>query len=427
MDKRALSEMGRGTSEPAISWLMRLTLDRPKLVSLAAGFTDNASLPLSATRSTLKDMLAGETRGRKALQYGTTQGDPELRRITARNLQKLDSRGFARQNKLGYAPEQVVVTNGSQQLLYLVTEALCDPGDIVLVEDPTYFVYLGIAQSHRLRCRTVPLESDGLNIKVLEQRLGELEQSGELGRVKLLYLVSYFQNPSGVTTSFEKKRAALALLKRFEAKAGHPIYLLEDAAYRELRFDERGVPSALATGSLADRVLYAGTYSKPFATGIRVGFGLVPPEVGEAVVRLKGNHDFGTSNFLQQLLLEAMVSGAYEHHLGGLRVRYQRKAEIMTRALDRHFPKSVTWQKPKGGLYVWVSLPRGVATGRTSRMFRAALKHDVLYVPGELCYADDPRRSKPNHQMRLSFGGASDSDIRLGVKRLGAILKSFCS
>src|SRR4029077_7229158 len=152
----------------------------------------------------------------------------------------------------------------------------------------------------------------------LEQVLGALKRSGELRRVKALYVVSYFQNPTGVTTSLAKKAAALKLLQRFERAAGHPIYLLEDAAYRELRFKGVDVKSALAVKGSRDRVIYTGTYSKPFATGTRVGFGILPEPVFSAALCIKGNHDFGTSNLLQQLLARALSSGRYERHLGAL-------------------------------------------------------------------------------------------------------------
>jgi len=418
MKASALSQLARRTEEPAISWLMKLTLDHPKIVSLAAGFTDNASLPLTETAEVLHDLLQSRA-GRPALQYGTTAGDPLLRKLTAARVQSADSHRDARIHD----PARTLITGGSQQLLYMTTEALCDPGDIVLIEDPTYFVFLGITQSHGLRTRGVRMEQDGIDLAHLEKILTGLKRSGELKHLKMLYIVSYFQNPTGRTTSFAKKRAALELLKTFERGAGHPIYLLEDAAYRELRFTGNDEPSALAT-AFPDRVLYAGTYSKPFASGARVGFGILPAEVFQAVVRIKGNHDFGTSNLLQQLLAHALDSGAYEKHLPVLRARYAAKSAKMTNAIREHFPSEVQWAEPAGGLYVWAQAPRRNRTGIKSKIFQAALNCGVLYVPGELCYGDDPARRKPNHGMRLSFGGARDADIPLGIMRLGRVLRT---
>ncbi|MCU0785419.1 MAG: PLP-dependent aminotransferase family protein [Verrucomicrobia bacterium] len=417
-----LSGLGRRTAEPAISWLMRAALEHPHLISLAAGFTDNKSLPVAETRALLNDLLRSPRTGQAALQYGTTLGAPALRRLTAQHLQQLD--GGCGKPK-AYSPGRLIITSGSQQLLYMVTEALCDAGDIVLVEDPTYFVYLGILQSHGIRARGVRLERDGLDLAHLKTVLQRLRRNGELRRVKLLYLVSYYQNPTGVTTSFAKKRAALALLKKYERAAGHPIYLLEDTAYRELRFAGEDVKSTLAAKGFSERVILAGTYSKPFATGVRVGFSFLPEPVFMAVTRIKGNHDFGTSNLLQQLLARALASGHYDRHLHLLRKRYARKALVMRRALVTHFPKAVEWREPAGGLYFWARLPRRLPSGAKSKLFQTALAHDVLYVPGELCYADDPARRKPDHEMRLSFGSASETEIRAGIARLGTVLRKL--
>jgi 2-aminoadipate transaminase len=420
MNRSALSQLARRTPEPAISWLMKLTLDRPELISLAAGFTDNESLPVDETRELLDEILRTPRIGKSALQYGSTNGDPRLRELTATQLARSDVVG--QPSSPADLAQRMLITSGSQQLLYIVTEALCDEGDFVLVEDPTYFVYLGITQGRGLRTRGVRLLQDGLDLLHLEQVLDELKRTGELKRLKLLYLVTYFQNPTGRTTSFEKKAAALALLKNYERAAGHPIYLVEDAAYRELRFIGDDIPSALATAQ-SDRVIYAGTYSKPFATGARVGFGVMPDEVFAAASRIKGNHDFGTSNLLQQLLSRALSSGAYEKHLPGLRRRYAAKAAVMVKAIRQHFPPSVQWAEPTGGLYVWAQLPAPWKSGVKSKLFTTALASNVLYVPGELCYCDDAARPKPNREMRISFGGAREVDIPEGIKRLADTMR----
>jgi len=437
--KTALSALARRTAAPPISWLMATTLARPKLISLAAGFTDNASLPVREARDSMNDLLRSPQTGQPALQYGSTAGEPKLREWTANHLRRLD---LGRQHVVppggkNYSADRVLITNGSQQLLYMTAEALCDTGDIVIVEDPTYFVFLGIVQSHGLRARGVRMESDGIDLAHLERVLESLKRRGELPRLKLLYLVTYFQNPTGITTSYAKKVAALKLLKKYERVAGHPIYLLEDAAYRELNFgrdallrvqaDRQVGPttpkSALSVRGFADRVIYAGTYSKPFASGLRVGFGVLPEPVLTAVTRIKGNHDFGTANLLQQTLAHAIATGRYEKHLGALRRRYASKAAVMRAALQKHFPPAVKWDESGGGLYFWARLPRGVKTGVDSKVFKAALVAEVLYVPGAMCYADDATRRKPDYEMRLSYGNASEANIREGIKRLGVVLR----
>lgn len=426
MKATVLSALGRRTAPPPISWLMAQVLARPNLISLAAGFTDDATLPVTEARRLLARLLARRRTGEPALQYGSTAGLPELRRRTAARVRGQDAAaGAAPRVEARYDPETVVITHGSQQLLYLVTEVLCDPGDVVLVEDPTYFVYLGILQSHGVQTRGVPLTAEGMDPARLDAVLTRLRREGRLHRVKLLYLVSYHQNPTGTTTSAARKAALLEVLRHFERRAGHAIYLLEDAAYRELRFAGPDPASALAVPGGAERVIYAGTYSKPFATGVRVGFGLLPEPVLSAVLRVKGNHDFGTCNLGQHLLAAALESGLYDRHVARLRARYAAKAGGMLAALRRHFPSGVSWAEPQGGMYVWARLPRGVPTGPRSAVFHRALAADVLYVPGRFCYAPDPTRRAPDHELRLSFGHAGAQAIRTGVERLGRVLKDL--
>jgi 2-aminoadipate transaminase len=419
MKTPALSTLGRRTTAPPISWLMATALAKPHLISLAAGFTDNESLPLTETRELVFKLLSSRKAGRAALQYGTTAGDPLLRRLTAERFRVLDG---ASEEEPAYSPERMVITNGSQQMLYMVVEALCDPGDIVIVEDPTYFVLLSILQSHGLGARGIRLQPDGLELAHLERVLQRLKRSGELSRVKLLYLVSYFQNPTGTTTAFEKKAGALELLRHYERAAGHPIYLLEDAAYRELRFGTTDIKSALAVRGFGERVVCTGTYSKPFATGIRVGFGLLPEPLLSTVLHIKANHDFGSSNLLQRLLAGAIGSGRYEKHLVQLRKRYASKAAVMLKAMKEHFPPAVGWEEPRGGLYTWARLPVRVKSGTDSKLFRKAITNEVMYVPGKLCYAKDPTRREPDREMRLSFGAATGPNIRAGIARLGAAM-----
>jgi 2-aminoadipate transaminase len=415
----ALSRLGHRSEAPPISWLMEVALSRPQMISLAAGFTDNESLPVRDARELLNEILKPRKTAQTALQYGMTAGDPVLRELTAQDTRLMDG---VLDSDQAYATDRLLISNGSQQMLYMVTEALCDEGDLVLVEDPTYFVYLGMLQSRGVGARGIRMTEDGLDLEHLQTVLERLKESGEIRRAKMLYLVSYYQNPTGVTTSFANKTGALKLLRQYEAAAGHPIYLLEDAAYRELRFTGDDVKSALAAKGLASRVIYAGTYSKPFATGTRVGFGILPEPVHTAVSRIKGNHDFGTSNLLQQLLARAIASGRYEKHLEVLQRRYAKKARTMLAALRQYFPSQVQWWVPQGGLYFWARLPLTIRTGVKSKLFQTAVSRDILYVPGELCYANDPTRRKPDNAMRLSFGGGTEENIRIGIERLGGVL-----
>lgn len=418
-----LSALGARSKEPPISWLMDQALSRPQLISLAAGFTDNPSLPVAETREIIEELLAKPRSARATLQYGSTIGVKSLREQTAERIMAADvaalkkPTAYSLENSV-YEADRILVAHGSQQLLYLLMEVLCDPGDIVLVEDPTYFVFLGLTQSRGLRCRGIRINADGVDVNHLAEVLEELDRGGELPRVKLLYLVSYFQNPTGTTTSLPVKAAALRCLRRYERSAGHLLYLLEDAAYRDLRFEGEDTPSALVLAGARNRVIYSGTYSKPFATGIRVGFGLLPPRLAPIVARTKGNHDFGTAHLLQQIVTTALASDRFDRHLDKLRPRYAKKAAVMRAALERHCIELLEWQNAKGGLYFWVRLRGGARSGPESRLFRSALEEEVLYVPGALCYADDPSRQRPDNELRLSFGNATESEIGQGIARL---------
>jgi 2-aminoadipate transaminase len=198
--------MARRSSDPTISWLMKTALERPRLISLAAGFTDNATLPVAEVAAITRDLLRHPASERASLQYGTTAGSPELRNELARRCERS-------------AADDVIVTNGSQQLLYILSEILCDAGDIVLLEDPTYFVYLGILEAMGTR-------AFGFHgIEALAARLEWLKKRGLLPRLKMLYLVTYFRNPTGYTWSLDEKHEALALVRHYERAAGHPIPL----------------------------------------------------------------------------------------------------------------------------------------------------------------------------------------------------------
>ncbi len=417
----SLSALGQRTEPPPISWLMSEALKQPDLISLAAGFTDNKTLPVAATRRLTELILRKSEAGRQSLQYGVGEGNENLRHHTSEQLARLDAE-FDQPSKIQL--DQIVITNGSQQFLYLLSEILCDPGDIVIVEDPTYFVYLSIMQSHGLQARTAPMTPEGISLSGLEDTLKMLKQTGEIKRLKFVYAVTYFQNPTGLTTTLENKKAVLDLLRQYESAAGHRLYYVEDAAYRELNFPSYTAPkSSLSLKDYRDRIVYTGTYSKSFATGIRVGFGVLPENLYKPLMNVKGNHDFGTAHFLQMIVAAAISLGDYEKQLISSRKRYAKKCRTMLRAIEEYFPEAVRSSVPQGGLCLWASLPKRVTTGPKSRFFKESLDTGVLYVPGEFAFADDVTRKKPRSSMRLSFGSASEEKIEKGIMRLAHVMK----
>ncbi len=414
MKQNPLSEKARRTGPPPISWLMSARLDNPDLISLAVGFVDQDTLPCDDTLACCRTILEDTPRGRAALQYGSTSGLPALRESI---LDRLTVEAGLAPDRQGLTPDHVVVTTGSQSLLYLITEVLVDPGDVVLIGDPSYFVYMGILGSVGAEVRGVPVDENGMRIDALEDAIGWLRDEGKLGRLKLIYVVSYFQNPSGLSLSPERRRELVRLVRDIRAES--PVFVLEDGAYRELRYAGPADPPVKAYDSENDLVAYAGTFCKSFSAGLKTGYGLLPDRLIEPVLNEKGNLNFGSPNFNQCILDEAIRSGLYARHVETVRAGYESKLRLACDALGEHMPEEADWIEPQGGLYIWMTLPSSIDTGPAGELFRRATDHGVLYVPGEFCFYPEPGREKPKNCLRLSFGVESPDTVREGIRRLG--------
>ncbi len=414
-----LSAAARRTYDSPISDLMARALANPDLISLAAGFVDYATLPLAATAESTHAILCNEAEGRRALQYGTTRGDARLRRVLAELVHPEEQ---PPQPEIDAIAERLVVTSGSQQLLYLVAEALIDPGDIVLVESPTYFVFLGVLESRGARVIGVEIDEGGLRLDSLESRLAAIEAEGLLDRVKLIYTISEHSNPSGLSLEGDR-RAALVRLAQSWSRC-HPIYILEDAAYRGLNYEGQEPPSVWSHDASGATVIHARTFSKTYSPGLKIGYGVLPPALLGPVVSLKGNHDFGSAHFTQQLLEHVVTAGHYHRQIERLRESNRRKRDVILEALDEHFGRfgaEVHWTIPAGGLYVWLTVPDNVNTGRNGEYFARCLELGVLYVPGGYCFANEPVPA-PSNQARLTFGVTAEDGLREGVRRLAEAL-----
>lgn len=408
------------TRDLAISYLMQQAVENPSCISLAAGLVDPETLPVSVTQEATQRLLSTTEAGRAALQYGTTQGSLELRETLLSHFATLEQTS---PDALGIDSSSIVVTTGSQQLLSLVCEVLLDPGDICLVAGPTYFVFAGNLSGVGARTVTIPTDEHGMQPAALDHALEQIAEMRELHRVKLIYVVSYYDNPSGASVSTERRSQIVEIARKWSRE--HRLLILEDAAYRELRYDGPEYPSLWSLDESRQHVIYTQTFSKTFSPGIRVGFGIVPEELLSPLCDRKGNEDFGSPNFNQQLLNEVLRSGMYHEHLQTVKANYIRKRDAMLTAAEQSFAKlrDVSWVEPHGGLYVWMSLPESIATGFESPLFQQALANGVMYVPGELCYAG-PVQDRPSHQMRLSYGVQSPAGIQAGMQRLAKAVHS---
>jgi len=418
---RFSAKAGRTVPQP-INYMLGPILQREGMISLAAGLVDQQTLPASGVARLSGEMLADEPTGRQSLQYGSTAGLPQLRQELLDYLCRLDG---LTPEQLSLTADNLVVGSGSQQLLYIVTDVLVDPGDIVITAWPSYFVYTATIVSLGASVRAVDIDDGGMIPEALAELLEQLKRGGELGRVKIVYLCDYFQNPTGITLSPERRQRILEIVRSYST--ADRICLLEDAAYQELSVDGPAVPPTIKSYERDNaQVVLAKTFSKPFSPGLRLGYAVLPDELVEPVLNQKGNHDFGSSNFLQHLLLRALRSGLYAEHVPMLRRQYAVKRDAMLSALETHLgaePEGVSWTRPGGGLYVFLTLPEGMDTGRDADLFAAALDEGVLYVPGEHCYGPDPRREVPRNRIRLTFGSVDEPSIAEGVARLARAIK----
>lgn len=413
-----LSTRAQQTADQPISYFMQQAVENPRLISLAAGLVDAESLPAAEVQSALDEVLWQPESARAALQYGTTQGYAPLREKLLTRTLALDSLSPAR---LGMNADDVVITTGSQQLLYLTGELLLDPGDIVIAEAPSYFVYQGTLDSLGARTLSVPMDAEGLDTAALAELLAQLDRTGELARLRLIYVCDYFQNPSGLTLSLRRRKELMGLVRKYRDK--QRIIILEDAAYRELRYDGADLPSIKSLDDDNSSVILGMTFSKPLAPGLKTGYALMPRGLAAPLLRLKGCHDFGSNNLTQHLINRFLESGAFDRHVAELRRVYRSKRDAMLDALADQFGQTnegngVRWTHPDGGLYIWLAFPSGVSTGPDSPLMRASLREGVLYVPGQFCYVNGRNGPVPTHEARLSFGVASIEQIHEAIRRL---------
>lgn len=400
-----------------IGRLMAQAINFPDLLSLAAGFVDNASLPCDATRDCVERLCSDESMLRRALQYDTTAGSTSLR-------ESLASWSYRDWPDARPHIDRIILTAGSNQFLHLVAEAIIDPGDIVIAAAPTYFVFMGTLRAMGARVIGVHADEDGMCIAALQEQLDALEKSGEASRVKAIYTVTEFDNPASSTLSLERREQMLELVARWRAKHG-PLLVLSDNAYQLLRYEGESLPPLTAVDAAAsDFVIELGTFSKSLSPGIRVGWGVVPPVLVERLLEMKSSVDFGSPHFSQLLVREFIESGEADRHLPLIRDGYRAKLRAMLDALDQELGgvEGVSWRHPKGGLYVWLTLPEHIDTSETGKLWKAATESGVLYVPGHYCF---PLEGEPvaRNTIRLSFGVQSPTGIAEGIRRLGLAIR----
>ncbi|MGN6403750.1 PLP-dependent aminotransferase family protein [Sinomonas sp.] len=368
---------------------------RPGLVSLAGGSPSLSKLPLDLVGETAKRVI--EEHGMTALHYGGGKGTEELRQLICEIM--------AEEGILGASPDDVVVTTGSQSAQDIAAKVFCNPGDVVLVEDPTYVGALNTFEAYQVQVEPVFMDEHGLIPEELEARIAELEGQGK--RIKLLYSIPSFNNPSGITLAAERRQRIVDICR------DHNILVLEDNPYGMLRFD--GHPITPLRADNPDDVIYCGSFSKIFSPGVRLGWALVPRHLyrrfylaAEAVVLCP-------STLTQLLVTEFFHRFDWRTYLAESRAVYAERCAAMLQALGEHFPAEAKWTTPEGGFFVWVTLPEGIDT---YPLLYQAIDAGVVFIPG----AAFTPGSETSSKLRLAFSGVSPEQIHEGVRRLAPVI-----
>jgi GntR family transcriptional regulator/MocR family aminotransferase len=357
------------------------------------GVGDPRQFPVKDFQKALRTVIQRD--GIEALVYGEFDGGYLPLRQTITHI--LASQGIQAH------PDHVLVTSGSQQALALVCQILLKPGDVILVEKPTYNLALELFRSLNLKIVGVPVDEQGLQVELLEPLLQQYHP-------KLLYTIPNFQNPTGMCLSTPRRRALVALAERYN------LPVLEDDFAGDLRYEGRTQPAIKALDP-GGRVIYIGTFSKMLMPGLRVGFLVAEGPIFERLVQLKRVHDLTTSTLMQRTLDEYVTVGRYQSHLRrSCRIYRQRSAAVLA-AVQQHLPNEVDFHAPKGGLFFWLRLPPKVSA---LELLPLAIREGVVYAPGPRFFPE-PREGEA--YLRLNFATQAPEEINEGVGRLGQALK----
>ncbi|MBO7162349.1 MAG: PLP-dependent aminotransferase family protein [Clostridia bacterium] len=369
------------------------SLSDPTIISFAAGNPAPESFPTEAMAKISADIFANEPV--TALQYGITEGYPALREdIKTRLKTKFN---------IGRDFDNTIVVTGGQQGIELACKVLCNEGDTVIVENPSFIGALNAFRSNGVNTVGVPLEDDGINIEILEATIKANPNA------KLLYLIPTFQNPAGITTTLEKRRAVYEIAKKYG------IVILEDNPYGELRFAGEELPT-LKSMDEDGIVIYCSSFSKILSAGMRVGYICAPDAIVQKMVVAKQVEDVHTNVFFQMMCHRFITEYDLDEHIEGIRAIYRKKCGLMLDTLDAELGGTIKFTRPEGGLFVWCTLPDGVDL---NDYVQRALKNKVAVVPGTAFNADT---TAPSDSFRITYATPSEEQIVAGIKALKASL-----
>jgi DNA-binding transcriptional MocR family regulator len=378
--------------------LMSLAAD-PKIISFSGGMPANSLFPIDVIDELYADLSLSAKQA--AMQYGPTSGYPPLLSSLGEYLQ---SRGISLEN------QGLLITTGAQQAINLLTKVLIDPGDLIVTEYPSFIGALAAFMSYGANLYGVPLDDEGINLKELRHVL-----DSRASQIKILYLNPCFHNPAGIIYTPERKQALLDLLK------GRNLCLLEDDPYSELYFNEEDKPLTVPMKASATQpvpICYAGTFAKILGPGLRLGYLLGPKEIIEKCELAKQSSDACTSTFNQVLAHEYLKKGKLRPYVESVRKVYARRATLMLTALEKYMPEKICWTKPKGGFYIWVTMPKNMDS---SKVLMKSIESGAAFVIGN---AFDPLGTR-NNSFRLAFSYTPEEKIEQGIEIIANAIKSM--
>ncbi len=394
MDFNFASRMD-GVKGSAIREMFKLMAD-PDIISFAGGNPSPDTFPAKALENIASNEL--KKNPAKCLQYSVTEGYAPLvtkvsERLKAQNILK--------------ETDKVIITTGGQQGIDLGTKAIINPGDGIACETPSFIGALNCFRTYEAKLYGIPLLEDGLDTDILDKTLEENKN------IKILYIIPTFQNPMGITTSYEKRIKILEICKK------HNVLIIEDNPYGELRFKGEDIPTLKALDEDGDTVLYCGSFSKVLSPGMRIGFACANEKLIEKMVVLKQVNDVHTNIFSQIIADEWLSECDFEEHLALCRRVYEKKCELMLKTMDEEFPEFVTYTRPEGGLFIYCTVNKDVDT---AELVKESIKNKVAFVPGCNFMTDV---SEKTNRFRLNFSTPSDENIVKGIKILANLLKTL--
>lgn len=335
-----------------------------------------------------------EEHGQEAMQYGAAKGVIALREVIQQHVKEKEN--------VDSELDNVLVTTGSEQALDLVGKAFVDPGDTVLVEQPTYLCALDVFRSYGANFASVEMDEDGMKMDALEEALKANPNT------KLIYTVPNFQNPTGRTMTEERRKQLAELAEKYD------VYVLEDNPYGEIRFAGQHVP-AVKSFDKSGHVFYMSTFSKTLAPGFRLGWLVADKAVVNKLTVLKQSADLHTDNLAQFAVAQFFADNDVDAHVKEISALYGKRKDLMLEGIKKYFPEGVKYTDPEGGMFLWVEVP---GVDDTVELFKECLEHDVAFVPGDPFFAGEVQPGA----FRLNYSNMKEDQIEVGLKRLGAAL-----